>query len=153
MAIFHFPQYEHELFCWYFKRLNVFLAQCEYYVGKWKILGIVDEGVNTETRILLQFWDFHGLTVDDVWNLLLWVAWDSFEFEKACSVYSYSFPDPCAFYARSYYAPLWCDMCSTSSHNVSSCPYYLFYAHSDWPLPLAQCTGLEGVNLLGMLLI
>jgi len=48
MAIFHFPQYEHELFCWYFKRLNSFLAQCEYYVGKWKILGILDEGVNSE---------------------------------------------------------------------------------------------------------
>jgi len=27
-------------------------------VGKWKILGIVDEGVNKKTRILLQFWDF-----------------------------------------------------------------------------------------------
>jgi len=137
MAIFHFPQYEHELFCWYFKRLNVFLAQCEYYVGKWKILGIVDEGVNTETRILLQFWDFHGLTVDDAWNLLLWVAWDSFEFEKACSVYSYSFPDPCAFHARSYYAPLWCDVCSTSSHNVNMsllfilCPFRLAFAFSS----------------------
>jgi len=49
MAIFQFPQFEHELFCWYFKRLNSFLAQCEYYVGKWEILGIVDEGVNSET--------------------------------------------------------------------------------------------------------
>ena len=60
MAIFHFRQYEHELFCWYFKRLNAFLARCEYFVGKREILGIVDEGVNSETRILLQFWDFHG---------------------------------------------------------------------------------------------
>ena len=68
MAIFHFPQYEHELFCWYFKRLNAFLAQCEYYVGKWEILGIVDEEVNSETRILLQFWDFHRLNVDDTWS-------------------------------------------------------------------------------------
>ena len=53
MAIFHFPQYEHELFCWYFTRLNAFLAQCDYYVGEREILGIVDEGVNCETRILL----------------------------------------------------------------------------------------------------
>ena len=74
MAIFHFPQYEQELFCWYFKRLNVFLAQCEYFVGKREIIGIVDEGVNSKTRILLQFWDFHGLTVDDARSLLLWVA-------------------------------------------------------------------------------
>ena len=28
--------------------------------------------MNNETRILLQFWDFHGLNVDDAWNLLLW---------------------------------------------------------------------------------
>ena len=92
MAIFHFPQFEHELFCWYFKRLNVFLAQYGYFVGKWEILGIVDEGVNSETRILLQFWDFQRLNVDDAWSLLVWVAWDSFEFEKACCVYRYSFP-------------------------------------------------------------
>ena len=105
MAIFHFPQYEHELFCWYFKRLNAFLPQCEYYMGKWEILGIVDERVNSEIQILLQFSDFHRFKVDDAWSLLLWVAWDSFEFEKACCVYRYSFPDPCAFYARSYYAP------------------------------------------------
>jgi len=61
-------QYEHELFCWYFKRLNAFLAQCEYYVSKCEILGIVDEGVNSETQILLQFWDFHLLNVDDAWS-------------------------------------------------------------------------------------
>ena len=53
MAIFHLPQYEHKLFCWYFKCLNAFLAQCGYCVSKWEILGIVDEGVNSETRILL----------------------------------------------------------------------------------------------------
>jgi len=97
----------------------------------------------------LQFWDFHNLNVDDAWNLLLWVAWDSFEFDKACCVCRYYFSDPCAFYARSYYAPLWCDMCNTSSHNVSTCPYYAFYAHSDSSLPLAQCTGLEGVQSFG----
>ena len=38
-----------------------------------------------------------------------WIAWDSFEFEKASHVYKYSFPDACAFYARSYYAPFWCE--------------------------------------------
>jgi len=69
----------------------------------------VDEGVNSETRILLQFWDFHRLNVDDAWNLLKWVSWDSFEFEKTCCVYRYYFPDPSTFYAKSYYAPLWCD--------------------------------------------
>jgi len=40
-------------------------------------------------------------------------------------------------------------MYSTSSHNVSTCPYYLFYAHSNLPLPLTQCTGLEGGESFG----
>jgi len=67
---FKFLQFEHELFCWYFKHLNAFLAQNDYYVGKWEILGIVDEGVNNETRILLQCWDFHGQNVYEAWSLL-----------------------------------------------------------------------------------
>jgi len=90
-------------------------------VGKWEILGIIDEGVNNETRILVEYWDFHGKTIDEAWSLLEWVAWDSFRFDKASRICGYFFPDPCAFYARSYYAPLWCDMCNTSAHNVSSC--------------------------------
>ena len=138
------------MFCWYFKHLNAFLAQCEYFVGKWEILGIVDEGVNNETRILLQFWDFHGLNVDDAWNLLLWVAWDYFEFDKACCIYGYSFPDPCAFYAKSYYALLWCDLCNSSSHNVSSCPIYACYTPFESSLPLTQCTGLEVGESFGL---
>ena len=40
-------------------------------------------------------------------------------------------------------------MCNTSSHNVSTCPYYVFYAYSDLPLPLAQCTGLEAGESFG----
>jgi len=66
--------------------LNAFLAQRHSCVGKWKILGIIDEGVNNETRILLQYWDFHGKSVDEAWSLLEGVAWDSFEFEKASCV-------------------------------------------------------------------
>ena len=105
-------------------------------MGKWKILGIIDEGMNNETRILLQFGDFHGKNVDEAWCLLEWVAWDSFEFEKASCVYGNSFHDPCAFYARSYYAPFWCDMCNSFAHTVSSCPYYAYCAPSDSFLPL-----------------
>jgi len=50
--------------------LNAFLAQCNYCGGKWEVLSIIDEGVNNETRILLKFWDFHGKSVDEAWNLL-----------------------------------------------------------------------------------
>ena len=106
-------------------------------MGKCKVLGIIDEGVNNETRILLQYWDFRGKMSMRQGALLVLVAWDSFEFDKASSVSGYSFPNPCAFYARSYYAPLWCDLRNSSDHNFSSCPYYACYAHPDSSLPLA----------------
>ena len=143
MAIFHFLQFEYELFCWYFKCLNAFLAKCGYCLGKWKILCIIHEGVNNETWILLQFWDFHGKSVDEAWCLLEWVAWDSFEFKKASCVSGYSFHKPCAFYSGSYYAPFWFHMCNSSVHNVSLCSYYVYYAHSDSSLPLTQNMMLE----------
>ena len=120
MVIFYFLQLEHELFYWYFKCFNAFLTQCDYCVGKWKILGIIDEGMNNETRILLQYWDFHGQNVNEAWSLLPWIAWHSFEFEKASCLYGYLFYDRCAFYARSCYAPLECDLCNSFDHNANS---------------------------------
>ena len=78
------------------------------------------------------------------------MVWDSFEFERACCVCRYSFPDPCAFYAISYYAPLWCDLFNTSAHNVSSCSYLACYAHSNSSLLLTRCTGLEVGESFGL---
>jgi len=91
----------------------------------------------------LQFWDFHRKNVDEDWSLLKWIVWDSFEFDKASCVCGYSFHDPCAFYARSYYASLCCDMYNSSTHYVSSCPYYACYTQSNSSLPLTWCTGLK----------
>jgi len=54
-TIFYFSQFKHELYCKYFKRLLVFLAQCGYCVHKWETLGIVDEDVNSEMRTLLEY--------------------------------------------------------------------------------------------------
>jgi len=34
-------------------------------------------------------------------------------------------------------------MCNSSTHNVSSFPYYSCYTHCDSSLPLSQCIGLE----------
>jgi len=34
-------------------------------------------------------------------------------------------------------------MCNSSGHNLSSCPYYAYYAPSDLSLPLTQSMGLE----------
>ena len=38
---------------------------------------------------------------------------------------------------------MWCDLSNTSAHNVSSCPYFACYTHSDFSLLLIQCTRLE----------
>ena len=62
-------------------------------MGKWKILDIVDEGVNSE----IQTRDFHAQGVDKAWSLLELLAWDSFEFAKASYVSRYSFPIPVHF--------------------------------------------------------
>ena len=61
--------------------------------------------MNSETRALLEYWGFLGKGIDEALYSLEWIAWDSFEFEKASHVSRYSFPDSCAFYARSSYAP------------------------------------------------
>ena len=60
--------------------------------------------MNSKTQILLEYWGFHDQNVDKAWCLLEWIGWNSFEFEKVSCVSGYSFPDPCVFYARYYYA-------------------------------------------------
>ena len=61
----------------------------------------------------------------------------------ASRIARYSFLDACALYAISYYAPFWCDMCSSSDHNVISCPFYACYAQPDSFLRLAHYMGFE----------
>jgi len=65
------------------------------------------------------------------------------EFEKARCVSEYSFPNPYVLYASSYYTPFWCDICSSSDHNIFSCPIYARYSELDSSFPLAQCMRLE----------
>ena len=115
--------------------MHAFLTQCGYYVGKWKILSIADEGVNSKTRARLGYWDFHGKNVNKARYLLEQITQDSFEFEKATCVSRYSCFDPYAFYARSYYAPFWCCLCHSSDYNINSCPYYTYYAQPDFASP------------------
>ena len=66
------------MFCWYFKHLNAFLAQCGYCVGKWKIVGIIDEGVNNETEFFYNFGIFivkmlmkHGICLNGLLGIRL----------------------------------------------------------------------------------
>ena len=95
MAIFHFPQCEQELFYHYWDRLHAYVAQCAscgYLYGKWEILHVVNEGVNSQTRALLDRWDFCARNVDEAWELLEWLAKDTYEFET--SQFTSSTPSP-----------------------------------------------------------
>ena len=82
MAIFHFPQCEQELFYRYWECLHAYLAQCAfcgYLYGKWEILHVVDEGVNCETRALLEHWDFCTRNIDVISPFLFYFC-ESFSF-------------------------------------------------------------------------
>jgi len=138
MAIFQFPQFEHELFWRYFKRLSAFLTRCGYCLTKWEILDIITEGVNSETGTPLGYWDFHGKSLKDACYLLEWIAWDSFEFEKASLICRYSISIHCTFYYRSYYAPFWCNLCSYSDHATNSCPHYVCYTQPYFASPTTK---------------
>lgn len=70
MSSSHFPQYEHELFWRYYDRLHAFLTHDDFYLEKWKILNTVYEGVNCETRTLLEYWDFCAKNVDEAWEVI-----------------------------------------------------------------------------------
>ena len=47
----------------------------------------------------------------------------------------FSFLDTCAFYAISYYAFFWHDMCSSYDHNINLRPHYAFYAQPKFASP------------------
>ena len=67
---------------------------------------------------------------------------DSYKFERIMYVSGMSFPNPCAFHARSFYeekfvtscvpptiipecVPPACNLCATSDHNSYSCSQYI----------------------------
>jgi len=43
-------------------------------VGKWEILGIIDEGVNSKIHALLEYWGFLPKSIDEVCHLLEWIV-------------------------------------------------------------------------------
>ena len=73
MAIFHFPQYEHEPFWQYLSRLNAYRAQFAHSMfEKWEICEVVLEGITHETRATLEsmcYGGLYSLNADDMWDL------------------------------------------------------------------------------------
>jgi len=117
MSGFHFPQYEHELFWRYYDRLHAFLAHSSYFLGTWELLDTVYEGVNYETRAILEQWDSCAKSVDEACDFLDWLAWDTYEFETSC--FKFYIPSPCIH----THAPTLCNICHFSDHDSCSCPY------------------------------
>jgi len=71
MVIFHFPEHKHELFWRYFGSVDNFLAQCGYCMENWRILSVINEGVNGETRALSEYFGFFfPKNVDKAMDLL-----------------------------------------------------------------------------------
>ena len=77
------------------------------------------EGVNYETRALLEQWDFRAKSVDEACDFLDWLAWDTYEFKTSCS--NFYIPPPCI----PAYVPPVCEICHSSDHYSRCCPYYI----------------------------
>jgi len=88
-------------------------------VEKWELLYTVYEGVNYETRALLEYWDVCTKDVNEACDFLDWLAQDIYEFETSCS--DSCTPPPCI----PDYAPPVCKIYHCSNHASNSCPYYI----------------------------
>jgi len=79
MAIFHFPQFEHEPFWQYLSWFNDYRTQYMHFTyEKWEICDAVLEGITHETRAILEsmcYGDLCSLDVDDMWDLFESLAW------------------------------------------------------------------------------
>ena len=80
---------------------------------------MVYEGVTCETRALLEHWDFCARNVNEAWELLEWLARDTYEFE--ISQFTSSTPSPCV----PHYTSLACEICHCSDHDSVSCTYHI----------------------------
>ena len=56
-------------------------------------MSTIYEGVNCDTRILLEYGNFCAKNVDEGWNFLDWLAQDTYEYDISCTN-SY-IPPPC----------------------------------------------------------
>ena len=76
-------------------------------------------------------------------DILEWFVGGTYKFEQVSCASKMSFPDPCAFHARSYYseqlvqactpspqsfeyAPPLCDSCQSFDHDINSCLHVIF---------------------------
>ena len=124
MAIFHFPQFEHEPFWQYLSRFNDYRAQYVHFTyEQWEICDVVLEGVTHETRATLESMcgGICFLNADDLWALFESLAWSQWNHNSASE--SFEYPSP-TFHDLHAYSPLQCSYCQSVDHVTNYCPYY-----------------------------
>ena len=82
-------------------------------------MSTIYNGVHYETRALLEHWNFCAKNIEEAWDLLNCLAWDTYEFEASGSN-SYILP-PCIH----NYAPPVCEIHHYFGHDNNFCPYYI----------------------------
>ena len=110
MAIFHFPQFEHEPFWQYLSRLNDYRVQYVLFMyEKWKICDVVLEGITHETRATLESMCYGGLCSLNA----------SYQLHCECVSEAFVYPSPPP--------PDACSYCQSFDHDVNSCPSYVVF--------------------------
>lgn len=98
MARVNFLQYEGEVFWRYMERLKDFLARfINHHLEKWEVCQIIYEGVNDETRCIIEsMFDgaFMSQTVDEAWSFFEWFIQETYEWESAMHFNLYAQPLP-----------------------------------------------------------
>jgi len=88
MAIFHFPQYEHEPLWHYLSRLNKYHAHLNHNFEKWKIYEVIAVDLNVESRRYIESLCPGGLiellskNQNEVWDFFEKLAWKTYAFEQ-----------------------------------------------------------------------
>jgi len=96
MAIFHYPQFEHERFWQYLSKLSDYRAQnVRSMYEKWEICDVALKGITHETQATLESMCYGGLcslNVDDLWDLFEYLT--SYQWQYECANESFECPSP-----------------------------------------------------------
>jgi len=148
MVIFHFPQFEHELFWQYLSKVNDYHAQYVHFTyERWEICDAVLEEITYQLWVVLKSVCYGGLCsldVDDMCNLFESLA--SCQWQCECASEAFVCPSPYDVHAQSpcvdqsrdlcnhhsSYPLGVCSHCQSFKHHVDYCPYHDVSDESYW---------------------
>ena len=109
MAVFYFPQYEHEIFWRYLSRLNEFHDQyVDHYFEKWKICEVIFDGLNNDYRGHVETMYPKGLACllarapNEIWDSVEYLAHAIWEYDNASETIGQPITDPYMMHAECY---------------------------------------------------